>query len=721
MFVRFRFVAALALVGLVACDDGDDGSPATQADAQATTDGSPVEDAAASDGGGDAGADATPDPDVGPPDWGDPDCDPLDPGACALPWPSSLYLAADAARATGYTLALGAGTLPASVTTGAIDPTPWRRMDGYGLGVPILAIFPELDASGLAGEYDVAESLAEDAAILLLEVTDAGTRRVPYFAELDALAPEAGPATLIVRPAEILRPDTRYVVAFRGLRSVGGAPIPPSAAFAALRDGVTEGDPVLGPRQAGFDEVLALLDGEGVDRATLTLAWDFHTASEDALYGRMLHMRDDGLAAVGADGPEITFEQIDLYAPEADDSGREVNPYTAVRIRGTARMPHYMKLSDEFLGVRGWIFNLGDDGQPAQDGWRDARFWINIPHGALTGDAHGLVMYGHGLFGDGKDVADLGWTRLCGQYPPRECGWFIGRIANQHDLIFFSADLLGMAANDRDETALTMIQNLGWFPWLSDRLHQGLLEYVLLTRGMKQRLQAALDAHEMTRDLGITVDPTQVYYSGISQGGIFGPTFLALSPDVRRGHLGVPGMNYSTLLGRSVDFEPFFGILMQAHPDRIDQLVMLAAIQQLWDTVDPVSYYPKLSAAPFPGNAPSHVIAAPARGDYQVSPMTLEIAARSDVGLAVMANYDADRSVELVEPVPYPHTGSGIVLWHFGNPWPMPGNRPPPEDEWGDPHESGRHDDPHNEQMVHFFRTGEIIDVCDGVPCPNEP
>ncbi|MCA9560681.1 MAG: hypothetical protein KC583_19170, partial [Myxococcales bacterium] len=206
--MRFRFVAALMLVGVVGCDDGDGGSSTTQGDAQVAADGSPVEDA----GGADAGADAALEADAGTVDWGDPDCDPLDPGACALPWPSNLYLADDAARATGYTLSLGADTLPASVTTGAIDPTPWRRMDGYGLGVPILALFPDLDAATLAGEYDVAESLADDAAILLLEVTDAGVRRVPYFAELDAQAPEGAARTLIVRPAEILRPDTRYVV-----------------------------------------------------------------------------------------------------------------------------------------------------------------------------------------------------------------------------------------------------------------------------------------------------------------------------------------------------------------------------------------------------------------------------------------------------------------------------------------------------------------------------
>ena len=52
------------------------------------------------------------------------------------------------------------------------------------------------------------------------------------------------------------------------------------------------------------------------------------------------------------------------------------------------------------------------------------------------------------------------------------------------------------------------------------------------------------------------IDTERLYYDGNSQGGIIGGALTALAPDFDRAVLGVPGMNYSTLLRRSVDFDP---------------------------------------------------------------------------------------------------------------------------------------------------------------------
>ncbi len=49
----------------------------------------------------------------------------------------------------------------------------------------------------------------------------------------------------------------------------------------------------------------------------------------------------------------------------------------------------------------------------------------------------------------------------------------------------------------------------------------------------------------------------RLFYDGNSQGGIEGGGLTAVAPDFDRAVLGVPGMNYSTLLTRSVDFAPF--------------------------------------------------------------------------------------------------------------------------------------------------------------------
>jgi hypothetical protein len=152
------------------------------------------------------------------------------------------------------------------------------------------------------------------------------------------------------------------------------------------------------------------------------------------------------------------------------------------------------------------------------------------------------------------------------------------------------------------------------------------------------------------------------------------------------------------------------------YPSSRDQALALSLMQLLWDSTDPVTHYRHIVKDPYPGNSARDVLLGPARGDYQVAVVSNEIVARSDVGVGVMAHYDDQRSVFGVTEKPYPYRGSGIVLWHFGNPWPAIGNLPP-MDPPGDPHGKPRQRDSHNDQMVHFLRTGEIIDVCGGMSC----
>ena len=107
------------------------------------------------------------------------DCDPLVPEACSLPWPSNLYLVPDTTRRTGYTLTFGRRSLPENIYHQFVDPEPFRRMDGYGLGVPIMVVFRNVDAAPLPDENAIERSLATDAPVLLFEVAGTTLQRVP--------------------------------------------------------------------------------------------------------------------------------------------------------------------------------------------------------------------------------------------------------------------------------------------------------------------------------------------------------------------------------------------------------------------------------------------------------------------------------------------------------------------------------------------------------------
>ncbi len=703
MRARSAVLLLVPALALVACSDGgtDDLDASAGRDASgsdtggrdaAVADASPA-DATPRDAALDAGTDAGTDGGTSRPE----DCDPLQPELCSLPWPSNLYLAPDAARATGYTLTFGPTTLPANRSGAHVDPLPYQRMDGYGLGAPIMVLFPDLDfgASGLSDETNIAGSLEPNAPILLYRVAGTGLSRVPYYAELDSSEADPARRILFVRPAVILEEASRYVVAIRNLQDGSGTVYPPSEAFRALRASTTAGDPLLAPRQARFDELLGFLSGAGVDPDSLQLAWDFVTASPAALHGRLLAMRDDALQRTGEMGPALTITSTTEYVPTDDGSGRPIDPDLWYRVEGTMTVPSYLRVkSINFTSHT--VLNLDADGVPQVNGTRSARFWINVPRSVASSTiSHGLLIYGHGLLGSG-DQALSGYNR---------------RIANQYHYLYCGANLTGFSEDDTLTTASAVLDMSG-FEWIADTTHQGLIEYLLLARAMRARFPSL----PFFQRIGANIDPSRLYYEGISQGGIFGATVLAMSTDFTRGHLGVPGLNYSTLLYRSVDFAPFFEMMAQSYTDSRDRAVLLAAAQLLWDGTDPVSYYRHLAQDPLPGTPAHEVLLGPAKGDWQVAGITVEMLARTDVGIPLMEPYDDERTPYGIVQQPYPRAGSGIVLFDFGNPWPEPGNHPPMDDV-GDPHGSPRNLPAHNAQMDHFLRTGEIIDVCGGDGC----
>ena len=56
-----------------------------------------------------------------------------------------------------------------------------------------------------------------------------------------------------------------------------------------------------------------------------------------------------------------------------------------------------------------------------------------------------------------------------------------------------------------------------------------------------------------------------------------------MSPDIQRAVLGVPGMNYSLLLPRTVDCETYEAVFVPAYPDETDRRFILSFLQMLWD------------------------------------------------------------------------------------------------------------------------------------------
>jgi hypothetical protein len=337
-----------------------------------------------------------------------------------------------------------------------------------------------------------------------------------------------------------------------------------------------------------------------------------------------------------------------------------------------------------------------------------------VPRAAVAGPEGGAVparpsVYGHGLLGSEREVA-AGNVR---------------RMANEHNFVFCATKWIGMSEEDVPN-AVQILGDVSRFPTLADRLQQGVLNTLFLGRLMIH--EDGLVTHAAFQANGQPViDRSNLYYDGNSQGGIMGGIATAVSIDWTRAVLGVPAMNYSILLQRSVDWDTYQQLYDPAYPDEIERGLGLSLIQMLWDRGEANGYAQHMTDDPLPGTPAHTVLMHIAFGDHQVSPDAANIQART-IGARIHEPAVVPGRLPYVEPyywgiepIPsYPYAGSAIVIWDSGAPVPPLVNLPPRVGE--DPHGDPRSDPDARVQKSEFLKPdGAVVDVCGGAPCTADP
>ncbi|MBI2388767.1 MAG: hypothetical protein HYV09_04040 [Deltaproteobacteria bacterium] len=647
MLARLPLAALVALVALVACSSSKDEAPAKPASNR---------------------------PPIEAPFWG-PDCDPLVPEHCGFPFPSNRWLVDDAATPTKKRVAFKTGALPKHKGLDT-DPATWGDFDGFSPTGHLMTLLPYATTKGLPSQDDIGKSITKDSPTIVLDV--ARGELVPHFAELDVSGRDKEENTFLIRPVVRLRDASRYIVAIRRVVDPDGAPIAPSPAFAALRDGKPSSDPSIeasiGARRPLYAEIFAALEKAGIPKTDLQIAWDFSTASRDTLTRSLVHMRDDALKTVGADGPPYEIVEV------TDNP----NPYVRKRIKAKMTVPMYVeKATPPSKMVR------GGDGLPKQNGTMDVEVLIHVPN-AATKQPCALLQNGHGLLG----------RKTEGQ------NGYLAKMADRGCFVAFSVDLIGMADDDQDVVSEQIIGDIGGFKTSVDRQHQGLVNELLAMRLMKGRF---VNEPAIQFDGKSAIDPTRAYWRGDSQGGIFGATYVALSTDVTRGVLGEPGAPYSMLLNRSVDFAPFFFLLSGVYSDAYDLQLALGLVQMLWDRTEPGGYVRTINEEPLPGTPKHEVLLHIAYGDHQVTPLGAHYIARA-VGAKNVVPFL--REVWGVPAQTPPFSGSAMVEFDFGTPEAPKENVP--NDQGEDPHDLVRELEVAMDQEAKFLKEGVVAHFCDG-------
>lgn len=630
----------------------------------------------------------------------EPGCDFLDGRKCLYPFPNDWFTVEDPATDTGRRVDLLPAAMPVNVDGVAMDPAEWNRNDGFSPGSPVITFVPgiDLERTGTATSSDIGASRDEQAPIVLLDA-DTG-KRVPYWTELDESIDDPAERTLVIRPAVNFREGHRYVVALRDLLDADGERIPAPDAFRVYRDGLEATDAAVEGRREHMEDLFATLEDEDIERDDLYLTWDFTVASERNLSERMLHIRDDAFDALGESAPAFEVSEVQ-DEPEDDGLARIVD--------GTFQVPLY--LTGE--GEPGSRFDTGSDGRPEVNGEYTAEFRCIVPDAAFDDDGGARParpsIYGHGLLGSQREVG----------------AGNVVAMADEHGFVFCATKWIGMSEEDIGN-AVAILEELGGFPSLADRLQQGVLNTLFLGRLMIHEDGLVSDPAFQGADDEALIDRGELFYDGNSQGGIMGGIATAVAIDWERAVLGVPAMNYSTLLHRSIDFDAYEEILDPAYPDEHDRSLGIALIQMLWDRGEANGYAAHLTRDPYPGTPKHTVLLHEAFGDHQVANVATEVQARTIGACTARPPVRKGRS-PAVRPLwgvcridDFPYDGSAIVVWDSGAPAPPAGNVAPREGE--DPHGDPRAAKAARRQKAVFLSPdGKVIDVCQGEPCRAPP
>ena len=602
---------------------------------------------------------------------------------CMTPWPSSAFEVADASTVTGRRLAITKHALPINIDAIETDPTEWNLADGFSPAAPVVLQFPGgVSASGLPPVDNLDVSLGAESATVIVDMMTG--QRVAHWAELDTPA-EATPdrQALFLRPGQRLTGGHRYAVGIRNqVKAKDGSDLPVPPGFAALRDGKSTGHALLEAMRPRFGDVLAALATAGVPAEDLVVAWDFTVASDDYIHADMIAARDRAIAALESHPIAYTIES------DTPEDG------TIIKRKIEGKLDAPLLLSNDGQERPGTTVVRDAEGLPAVQGFYQIPYDAIVPACAYTSPTPvPMVIYGHGLLGSSNEAT----------------GGVQRTTASELCMVFVGTDLRGMSSQDLPAVARAL-NEMSRANEVFDVIDQGFVNYITLVQAMRTTFATQLFVSG-TKKL---VDPTKVYYYGISQGAIMGAGAMAYEPTVTRAVLAVGGANYSLLLERSLDWPTYKTILQGAYPDPLDVTLGVNLFQMRWDKVEASGISNTLTQGTPTGTPAKQVLMQIALGDEQVPNVGTWWQART-MGVPILGPTPLTPWGLTVQDSPLA-SGSALVIMDGGAPTPPATNTPPQDFKM---HNLTRNQPAARRQIGEFFKTGQIVNHCNGAClCP---
>lgn len=482
-------------------------------------------------------------------------------GEALTVFPDDIYTVADANTATGRRVELTAAT------SGYVANIPrtfrplfaaLSTLDGFGTSA---GGFLQFNRALKADSVPTGETSAEPRSALLLGCLDAGNanRFVPY--PFESIVTDDG--TVILRPrAPLPERSDCSMIATRGLTGEDGQPV---QAPAILRDALAGSDP-------------ALLRGQGA-------AMRRH---RDAAVLAGLTTDDAVIAVVAFTTQSITDEATRIAASIAS------RPREVIERLGCETGPRYRLCTVRFIADDyrndAKVIETNAEATPLATYEMLASIYLPLPDVTATAPFP-TIIFGHGLNGERQQAGRL------------------ADFAAPQGIATISIDAPAHGEHPRATlgggAAFIEFFGLGGAGFeplvLRDHWRQAAYDKLALVGLLKSGVDADGDG---SADLATD----RISYLGVSLGGIMGPEFLALTPEVKAAVLVVGGGRVTDILQFSATFGPLVDLLKPSGYDDNDVARFWPLAQTAIDRGDAASFARFVTASRLDGGRPVHLL-----------------------------------------------------------------------------------------------------------------
>ena len=572
-------------------------------------------------------------------------CDPLDETECWLPFPSFHMLQKDNSTDTGYRVHLQGDLLPPLKRSRLwlfqnkadmyIQPNFLNRLDGFSTMGPILFYIDGLKEAHeagimqLKGSNALNESTTNESVTFLINVET--KTFIPHTAEIDYL--DINNPMVMIFPAQPLYHNQHYAVAVINALDANGIRLPPTNGMNSIHTLLRHRE-----KNRTIDLQFSIYDINRVNRyrhqvipaveeassfwfnypddpLSLQLLFDFHTISALSQLGPVRYVRDTTMKVVssldwnwsqhirtnniinyncddyyGENSKQVlartVHAEIDvpwfLHPNPADTTSERKNKRSSILIDSTRTGEDITNHIS--LGVAKFVIHIPCSVQATAMNTFENMISQDEPSTATTKlikPIRAIMEFGHGLFGNRDEASDD----------------YLLKMAQNEGYVLMAMDWRGMSTYDLLLVVKILISKPHQFESVRDNIIQGygckyamqhFARHALLSMDW---FKFSISPVDNTLHLVKTYDndpPANVFY-GISQGGILGAGYTALSGNlalIDRSIIGSGGTPFALIMTRSRDFLLYDQLLQINFYKNRHVRMLLALVQMAWDSVE---------------------------------------------------------------------------------------------------------------------------------------